>query len=298
MNNNEAIAINIFSCVRENIQMIGVVWLLCFLAHAQCSVAPIIHALAALPAVRETFRSRATISWLRANTRLTDVGTVDALMNTVRRKIRSIEKRISTDGMSDGLGARLETLVTKLESLQRNANLLYCLGMCEYVRSATSDYEPDFTYLEMPMKSAEQKQPPAVSAQSSGALGAPARLARLVRVLASAEPFAKLVDAHAAGDIVVVETPYYVQRAEDFREYAVFGHTKDADLYLFLDNSRHVLVPENEKETREIGDFDPRASDSYILLRDTAQEMFFAPKSMYTSEKKKLAFLRTLSFAN
>jgi hypothetical protein len=251
-----------------------------------CSMAPFIHALVSLPAVRETFRDKATINWLRDNIKIPDIEIVETLLHTVSRKIEFIKKKVPTSDIeATGVALRLEALGTKITSLKKNAHLLYCLGMCEYVRSIKNEHDPDFSYLKIN----------SITKPKTTTLLPSEIYVNLIQILSSAEPFEKLVAATANLDLVVVDADYYLQFTDDFTLYGVFGYTHGPDLYLALNNDKYMFVPESERDSREVEDFNPKWSASVILIKDELRAMLSEHSSLYTNEKKKLAFLRALA---
>jgi hypothetical protein len=268
-----------------------------------CSIAPFIHLLMSFPAVRETFRAKSTVHWLRANIRITDIEIVESLMATINRKADFIRRTISRDLVeADGYMLRLQSLMAKLEKLQYNANLLYCLGICEYAKSIKSDYDPDFSYLKTSnskgdtfskerLGSEKDEDPPCGYETTSPS----ERYEHLIRILSSAEPFEKIAEACDSFDIIVVDAEYYVQSTQDFDMYTVFGMTKKSDAYVSLEANKHILIPENEKASREVEDLDVSTVDSYFLVKPGKCTSFYEPTPLYTNEKKVVGFLRALS---
>ena len=282
---------------------------LLFIHLSAASMAPFIHILMSFPAVRETFKSQKTVNWIHSNIRITDIEIINSMMASIMRKTEFIRRRISKDIIEeDGLMLRLQSLVAKLESLQHNANLLYCLGICEYVRSVKSDYDPDFSYLK---KIINNEYYDSGSLNSVGGIQSlhttPTEMYdRLIKMLGSAEPFEKIVEAHENFDILVVDADYYTEFSHNFDTYTVFGHSKDSDAYISLASTvsecetevptnKYILIPENEKESREVEDLDVSTVGSYILVKRDKCSRFYEPISLFTNERKVTGFLRALS---
>ena len=270
---------------------------LCIANVAMSSLAPFLHTFVSIPAIRETFTSESTAKWLADEIHGKDLQSIKSEIAASREKLRLLEDNLTTPE------SERETafLRNKIDFLGKNAMLLYCQGICEYIKAVRSDYHP--RPLDAPPfltysagQSSSEDDASSNSDSDSGSDRTQSEVwTELLSTLSHAEPFEQLVAVVASGMHVVDRED---MSGHDLNDYTIFGYIQNSNLYIPT-GSAYTLIPENETETRQVDTFDAAMdgapiADATILIANTVHDTLYTHSSMYTNEKKKIATLRVL----
>lgn len=260
---------------------------LCLASVAMAALAPILHTFVSIPAIRDTFVSENTASWLAENISGKDLPTIKSEIDSIRARKNLLEDNYLTPESRREIGFYKD----EIARLRKNAMLLYCQVICEYVKAVRSDYHPRpldaGTFSALLSEDHAPADNPATARPS-------AVLAELLSILSAAEPFEQLVAVVAAGLRIVDR-----EDSAPMGGYEIFGHIRNSDLYI-CSGQIYMQVPENETQMVHVDTLDMESIDATILIAHSVHDTLYTHSSLYTNEKKKmalLAMLRTVSTA-
>jgi hypothetical protein len=280
-------------------------------------VAPILHALAAFPAIRKTFESPVTAAWFLDTIGETTVESVDMTMDKINDDILKIMRLAKQRGPVDGeqatsLGSEASKKTCDIQlcdfvnaasianeqvtalrerqcELNEKLNVIYCANLCEYVKSIKTEYSPQFDIT--------SARPFTQSARNSGRTvhpsGHPEIMSRVMTMLAHAEPFDKVVAAYTNQDIVICRINDCGMCANP--DHVLLALLSGSEIYIRNDDDTYTYVPENENLLTTVSETSLNMSsmESAMYVRRSAKYLF-DEIPLYSAEKKKIHFLRTV----